>query len=72
MSITWWLNTSQLYVATVGALLVFLYLWRSREFVDKWLSPEGKVAYAKHSRLLIVAVGLLAAWILLQYLTIIL
>jgi len=71
MPITWWLNTAQIYVTTIGAFLIFLYLWKSRRFVDEWLSPEGKNAYAKHSRLLIVAVGLLTAWLLLQYLAII-
>ncbi len=70
MPIAWWLNAAQLYVTAVGAFLIFLYLWKSRRFVDAWLSPEGKVAYAKHSRLLIVAVGLLATWVLLQYLAI--
>ena len=71
MPITWGLNAAQLYVTTVGALLIVLYLWKSRRFVEEWLSPEGKRAYAKHSRLLIVAVSLLAAWVLLQYLAII-
>ena len=71
MQIAWWLNAAQIYVTAVGALLIVLYLWKSRRFVDEWLSPEGKRAYAKHSRLLLVAVSLLTAWILLQYLAII-
>lgn len=70
MQIAWWLNAAQLYVTAVGALLIVLYLWRSRRFVDEWLSPEGKRAYAKHSRLLLVAVSLLTAWVLLQYMAI--
>lgn len=37
-------------------------------FVDRWLSPEGKRAYAKHRRLLLVVVGLLATWLVVQYL----
>jgi len=30
--------------------------------------PEGKLAYAKHGRVLILGVGLIAAWFALQYL----
>ena len=67
----WVLNTVGLFATTVGALLIFLYLWRSPRFAEHWLSPEGKQAYAKHRRLLIVGVGLLAAWLVLQYLAII-
>jgi uncharacterized membrane protein YidH (DUF202 family) len=70
MSITWWLNTAQLYLVTIGALLIVLYLWNTRQFMDKWLSPEGKEAYAQHSRLLMIGVGLLVAWLLIQYLAI--
>jgi hypothetical protein len=70
MTLAWWLNAAQLYVSAVGALLIFLYLFNSRRFMDQWLTPEGKVAYKKHSRLLILAVGILAAWVLLQYLAI--
>ena len=36
------------------------------------LSPEGKLAYPKYRRMLITGVGLLAAWLLVQYLAIIL
>ena len=71
MQITWWLNAAQLYVTGVGAFLIVVYLWRSRRIVDQWLTPEGRLAYAKHSRLLIGAVGLLTAWFVLQYLALI-
>ena len=69
---TWTLNAVGLFVTTVGALLIFLYLWKAPRFAEDWLSPEGKVAYAKHRRQLIVAMGLLAAWLLVQYLAVIL
>jgi len=39
---------------------------------EGWQSPEGKVAYPKYRRMLIVSVGLLAAWLLVQYLAVIL
>jgi len=66
------LNTAGLFLTTAGALLIFLYLWKAPRFAEEWLSPEGKLAYAKHRRLLIVGVGLLAAWLLVQYLAVIL
>ena len=66
------LNIAGLFLITVGALLIFLYLWRSPGFADEWLPPEGKLAYAKHRGLLILGVGLLAASLVLQYLAVIL
>jgi hypothetical protein len=71
MTTTWALNTFGLFVTTVGVLLTFLYLWKSPRFADQWLSPEGKKAYARHRRLLIVVVALLAAWLIVQYLAVI-
>ena len=65
------LNIVALFLITAGALLIFLYLWRSPGFADEWLPPEGKLAYAKHTHLLIIGVGLLAASLLLQYLAVI-
>ena len=72
MTTAWILNTVGLLCTTVGALLIFLYLWKAPRFAEDWLSPEGKHAYAKHRRLLIISVGLLAAWLLVQYLAVIL
>ena len=72
MTIAWLLNTAGLFLTTVGALLIFLYLWKAPRFAEDWLSPEGKIAYEKHRRLLIIGVGLLAAWLLLQYVAVIL
>ena len=67
MTTAWVLKTVGLFATTVGALLVFLYLWKSPRFADAWLTPEGKRAYAKHRRLLVVSVGLLAAWLVVEY-----
>jgi hypothetical protein len=72
MTTAWILNTVGLLATTIGALLIFLYLWNAPRFAEDWLSPEGKRAYEKHRRLLIVSVGLLAAWLVLQYLSVIL
>jgi hypothetical protein len=72
MTTDWILNTVGLLATTIGALLIFLYLWKAPRFAEDWLSPDGKRAYEKHRRLLIVSVGLLAAWLVLQYLAVIL
>lgn len=72
MTTNWVLNVVGLFLTTVGALLTLLYLSRSPRFAEDWLSPEGKKAYAKHRRSLIIAVGLLAACLILQYLAAIL
>ena len=71
MTTNWLLNAVGLFVTTVGALLTLLYLWKSPRFADEWLSPEGKQAYAKHRRSLIFVVGLLAAWLIVQYVAVI-
>ena len=67
MTAAWLLKVGGLFFTTIGALLIFLYLWRSPRFAEDWLTPEGKKAYARHRRLLIVGVGLLAAWLVLEY-----
>lgn len=62
----WILNTAGIYVTTVGALLLFLYLYRSPTIADQWTSAEGKSEYVKHRRRLVVGTGLLAAWLVLE------
>jgi hypothetical protein len=52
---------------TTGALLILLYLVQTPQFARQWLSPEGQKAFARHQRRLVVGVGLLAAWITMQY-----
>ena len=71
MTTNWMLNTIGLYVTTVGALLMFMYLRGAPRFVDDSLSPEAKRAYAKHQRLVMIGTGLLAAWFVIQYLAVI-
>ena len=72
MITAWILGSVSLFATTVGALLVFLYLCNSPASAEAWQSPAGKMAYPKHRRMLIISVGLLAAWLLVQYLAIIL
>jgi hypothetical protein len=71
MTTAWLLNTVGLLVTTIGALLIFLYLFKSPQLALDQLPEEGRRTYAKHRRLLIVAVGLLAAWLVVQYVGII-
>lgn len=68
----WILNTAGLFMTTIGALLIFLYLWQAPRFADAWMSPEGKLAYIEHRRRLLIGVALLAVWPMVQYLAIIL
>jgi len=72
MTAAWILNTVGLLTTTIGALLILLYLWKAPRFAEDRLPPEGKRAYARHRRLLTVSVGLLAAWLVVQYLAVIL
>jgi hypothetical protein len=72
MTTAWILGSVSLFVTTVGALLIFLYLCNTPPTAEAWLSAEGKVAYPKYRRMMIISVGLLAAWLLVQYLAVIL
>ena len=67
MNAAWALNVLGLFLTSVGTLLLLLYLLRSPKFADHWLTPEGKRAYSTHRRKVIVAVALLAGWLVLQY-----
>ena len=72
MTTAWILGSVSLFATTVGAMLVFLDLCNSPASAEAWQSAEGKTAYPKYRRMLIIGVGLLAAWLLVQYLAIIL
>jgi len=72
MTTAWLLNAVGLFLTTTSALLAFLYLRAMPKFSDKFASPEASRDYSKHRRLLVVFVGLLAAWLVIQYLGLIL
>ena len=72
MTTSWILGSVSLFVTTVGALLIFLYLTQAPRLVGDGIPEEVKRAAERHRRLLMVAVGLLAAWLLVQYLAVIL
>ena len=67
MTMSWVLNAIGLFAVTSGALLMFLYLRNAPKFVADPPTPEAKAAYDKHRRLSIIAMGLLAGWLLIQY-----
>jgi nitroreductase len=64
---TWTLNAIGTLATTIGALLVLLYLYRSPRLAKDWQTPEGQRAYASHRRLLIWGAALISAWLVLQY-----
>jgi hypothetical protein len=72
MTTAWILGSVSLLATTIGALLIFLYLCNTPPSAEAWQSAEGKAAYPKYRRGLIIAVGCLAAWLLVQYLAVIL
>ena len=67
MTTAWLLNIAGLFLVTVGALLMFLYLRNAPQFAPQLPTDEAKRAYAKHRRLSAIAMGLLASWLVLQY-----
>ena len=67
MTTAWVLNVLGLFFVTAGALLMFLYFRDSPKFTAELPTPEAKHAYDRHRRLSTVAMGLLAAWLVLQY-----
>jgi hypothetical protein len=68
---TWILNALNLLLVTVGSLLTFLHLWKMPRSIGERPSPEERSAYSKNRTLLTIAVGLIAAWLLIQCLAVI-
>jgi hypothetical protein len=67
----WFLNTFALFAITIGALLLFLHLHQCAS-VFEGQSAEVKRIYEQHRRRLMVGVGVLAAWLVIQSLAVIL
>jgi len=66
MTNAWLMNAVGLLSTTVGALLILLHLVSPSRFVEEFQTQEGKRAYAAHRRQLVIAVGLLCLWLLVQ------
>lgn len=69
MTTAWLVNAIGFYVTAVGALLIFLSLYKAPIFAEGSLTAEEKIAYAKYQRRVTFGVGLLAAWVVVQYLS---
>ncbi|HYR36124.1 MAG TPA: hypothetical protein VEQ87_17670 [Burkholderiales bacterium] len=68
----WILETIGLLVTTIGALVAFLHLHRtSRQMANSPL-PAECAPLAKDRRLLMITMGLMAGWFVIQYIGLIL
>jgi hypothetical protein len=72
MTNTWLLNAIGLYATTIGALLIWLQLLSPSPYADELQTPEAKRQYARHRRQLVIAVGLLCLWLVVQDLAVLL
>ncbi len=68
MTTTWILNAAGLFLTTTGVLLMYLHLRQTPHLSDDATVTEVKRAYEKDRRLLVIGVGLVAAWCVVQYL----
>lgn len=68
MVTTWAMNAAALFLTTVGALLMYLYLRGAPRLAENAPTSEIKRAYEKDRRLLMIGVGLIGAWCVVQYL----
>ena len=72
MTVVWVLNALGLFSITVAALLLFLYLQAAPRFAQELQTTEAKREFARHQRSLAIAIGLLALWLILQYVAVVL
>ena len=68
----WMLNTIGLLATTIGALIVFLHLHRTSNAVANLRLHEECAPLLKDRRMLMITVGLMAAWFVVQYAAVIL
>jgi hypothetical protein len=65
------MNAIGLFVTTAGALLIFVFLRNAAQFAQNLDTPERKATNVRNLRLASIAVGLLAAWLVIQDLAVI-
>ncbi len=65
------IHTGGLLATTIGALIVFLHLHRTSRVSDNAPFTDA-AASAKDRRLLMITMGLMAAWFVIQYVALIL
>jgi hypothetical protein len=63
----WMLNTIGLLATTIGALIVFLHLHKTSKAVENVRLHEECAPLLKDLRLLMITMGLMAAWFVIQY-----
>ena len=68
---SWMLNTIGLLAVTIGTLFVFLHLHRSSKQMANIHMHEECAPLLKDRRMLMVTVGLMAAWFVVQYVAIV-
>jgi hypothetical protein len=69
---TWVLETVGLLVTTVGALFAFLHLHRTSREMANMEIPAECAPLARDRRLLMITMGLMAGWFVIQYVGLIL
>ena len=72
MTTTWMLETIGLLVTTVGALVAFLHLHRTSREMAHTPVPEACASLVRDRRLLMITMGLMAGWFIIQYIGLIL
>jgi hypothetical protein len=63
----WMLNTIGLLATTIGSLIVFLHLHRTSRVAGDAQMNEVCAPLLKDRRLLMITMGLMAAWFVVQY-----
>ena len=71
MTTSWVLNAIGLFAVTSGALLMFLSLRKAPKSAADLSTPDAQRAYEKHRRLSTIGMGLLSAWLAIQYVALI-
>jgi uncharacterized protein YjeT (DUF2065 family) len=72
MTTDWVLNAIGLFLTTAGALLMYLHLRKAPPLAHNASSAEVRRAYQNDRRLVMIGVGLIAAWCVVQYLGVLL
>jgi hypothetical protein len=63
----WVLQTVGLLVTTIGALFTFLHLHRTSREMEAAALPPQCAALLRDRKLLMITVGLMSGWFLIQY-----
>jgi hypothetical protein len=61
------MNAAGLFLTATGALLMYLYLRGAPRLAENASATDVKRAYERDRHLLMIGVGLIAAWCVVQY-----